>query len=47
VFDFKVEVGVALMEQHWQNLDRLLSVMKECEDTARLIREAIRNKSFD
>jgi hypothetical protein len=42
LFNFEAKVGGPLMEQHWLNLDRLIAVMKECEDTARAIREAIR-----
>jgi len=44
IFNFESEVGNALMEEHWQNLERLVSVMKKCEETARAIREAIRHK---
>jgi hypothetical protein len=42
VIDFKEVVGDALWERHWQNLDRLVLLMHECEETASAMRDTIR-----
>jgi hypothetical protein len=44
VIPFAKIVGGKLWEQHWENLDRLVSLMHECEITARKIREKIQVK---
>jgi hypothetical protein len=41
-FDVEKEVGSALWEEHWRNLERLVSLMRECEETARRMRELLR-----
>jgi hypothetical protein len=41
-FDVEKEVGSALWEEHWRNLERLVSLMRECEETARKMREILR-----
>ncbi|HEV3471141.1 MAG TPA: HNH endonuclease [Pyrinomonadaceae bacterium] len=42
--NFEKEVGDELWESHWKNLDRLVALMRECEDTARQMREVISNR---
>lgn len=40
--DFSTAAGEALWTQHWQNHERMLALMKECEVTASQIRAAVR-----
>jgi hypothetical protein len=41
IINFEEIVGSTLWEQHWQNLDRIVFLMRECEETARAMRDAI------
>ena len=41
-FDFEAVIGADLWRQHWENYERILSVMQDCDKTARVIRDAIK-----
>lgn len=41
-FNFEKEVGCVLWERHWRYLERLVTLMHQCEVTAREMRGLIR-----
>lgn len=44
--DFQFAVGAQLWDQHWVNHERLLALMRECEQTAAQIREAVKKATL-